>query len=413
MALNGETTKPLLDTSTLFQKDVDHFFSVIKFAKWDNLCGPKVLKVWRSEISTELVHDSDSLIYISNHILNGEVWRLTTEESIELKFYIFPKFNLITLSAIFLQMSDVYSLSFLFPLSQLSLYTPLHSTFCDIIRDRFAINPIGNRVTGMYQLLLHIMPEFIRIRYHYVPLSMEDTLLNRKLSSDKFLHRCCGSHLLTGGRTVVCGKNTRHVRSMLHTLSYFMLDEDRPLTHLFSGEHLDYHSYYYLQAFSNIDTCKEQIVRHSKERVTLIDLDSNYVYVFQAGRIGKNNKAPEAFIKVRKRAILIKDFFLELDFLPNIVAIRELYIRDFIRVLMKKAFALLSFEGYLREFESPGDHDPGLLFSQLKQDLLLERDEDLGIVLSFAHRISPVRTNKMLRDFIMISASQVEIKSIL
>ena len=399
---------------SIFAKDLDHFLSIIKFAKWDNLCGPKVIKVWRSEVApVESVHDSDSLVYISNHILNGEVWRLTQEEWIELKLYIFPKFNLITLSAIFLMMSDVYSLSFLFPLSELAHYSPLHSTFCQIIRERFASMPAENKLTGIDQLLLDIIPEFLIIRYQSVPLSLSESLFSRKLPIDKFLHFCCSSHLLTAGRTVVCGKSTRHVRAMLHTLSYFLLDEDRPLTHLFSGEELEYRPYLYLQAFSNLETGREQIVRHSKERVTLIDMDNTCVYVFQANRVGKNNKISEAFVKVRARAKLIKDFFLEMDLLPSIQAVRELYIRDFLRLLMKKSFALLTFDDILREFESPGDYDPGLLFSQLRQDLLLDKEEDLGIIISFAHRISPARTKKMLRDFIMISASQVEIKSIL
>ena len=405
-------TKETTNTTFLFGKYFNNFLILIKFAKWDNLCGPKVNKVWRSE-STESVQDLDSLVYISNHILNGEVWRLTDEDWIELKFYIFPKFNLLTLSAIFLNTSDVYSLSFLFPFSQLSLYTPLHSTFCYIIKEKFSTTS-ENTVTGIDQLLQDIVPEFLRIRYQSIHLNLEDSLLNRKLTPDKFLHTCCSSHLLTGGRTVVCGKNTRHVCSMLHTLSYFMLDEDRPLTHLYSGEDLAYKPYYYLQGFSNADTGREQIIRYSKERVTIIDLDNTCVHLFQASRIGKSGKVPaEAFIRTRIRAKLIKDFFLDLDLLPNIAAVREQYIRDFLRLLMKKAFALLCFEDILKEFEFAGDYDPGLLFSQLKQDLLLEQEEDLGIVLSFAHRLSPARTNKMVQDFIMISASQVEIKSIL
>ena len=405
-------TKKTANTSFMFENSLNNFLTLIKFAKWDNLCGPKVIKVWRSEAS-ESVHDSDSLVYISNHILNGEVWRLTEDEWIELKFYIFPKFNLLTLSAIFLNTSDVYSLSFLFPFSQLSLYTPLHSTFCDIIKENFSTT-IENEVTGIDQMLQDIVPEFLRIRYQSIPLNHEDTLLNRKLTSDKFLHNCCSSHLLTGGRTVVCGRNTRHVCSMLHTLSYFMLDEDRPLTHLYTGEDFTYKPYYYLQGFSNAEIGREQIIRYSKERVTIIDLDNTCVHLFQASRIGKNGKVPvEAFIKTRTRAKLIKDFFFDLDLLPNIVAVRELYIREFLRLLMKKAFSLLSYEDILKEFEFPGDYDPGLLLSQLKQDLLLEREEDLGIVLSFAHRLSPTRTKKMLQEFIMISASQVEIKSIL
>lgn len=407
-----EDPKKTVNTSFLFEEYLSNFLTLIKFAKWDNLCGPKVIKVWRSE-SSESVQDSDSLVYISNHILNGEVWRLTDKDWIELKFYIFPKFNLLTLSAIFLNTSDVYSISFLFPFSQLSLYTRLHSTFCDIIKEKFSTTT-EDKVTGIDQLLHDIVPEFLRIRFQSIPLNLEDILLNRKLTSDKFLHNCCSSHLLTGGRTVVCGSNTRHVRSMLHTLSYFMLDEDRPLTHLYSGEDFAYKPYYYLQGFSNADTGREQIIRYSKERVTIIDLDNICVHLFQASRIGKNGKVPaEAFIKTRTRAKLIKDFFLDFDLLPNIAAVRELYIRDFLRLLMKKAFALVCFEDIIRELEFPGDHDPGLLFSQLKQDLLLEREEDLGIVLSFAHRLSPTRTKKMLQDFIMISASQVEIKSIL
>ena len=414
MANDSGADKHSSGLDAIFEKDINHFLSIIKFAKWDNLCGPKVIKVWRPEVSpVGSLHNSDNLVYISNHILNGEVWRLTQEEWIELKLYIFPKFSLIALSVIFLMMSDVYSLSFLFPLSELPRYSPLHSTFCHIIREKFSSTSAENKLTGIDLLLVDIIPEFLRIRYRSVPLSLSESFFTRKLSMDKFLHFCCTSHLLTAGRTVVCGKSMRQVRYMLHTLSYFLLDEDRPLTYLFSGEELDYRPYFYLQALSNMETAREQIARHSKERVTLVDLENTCVYVFQANRVGRNNKATEAFVKVRNRAKLIKDFFLEIDLLPSIQAVRELYIRNFLRLLMKKSSALLSFDDILREFESPGDYDPGLLFSQLKQDLLLEREEDLGIVISFANRISPTRTNKMLRDFIMISASQVEIKSIL
>lgn len=395
---------------SLLEADVCQFIAMIKYAKWDNLCGPKIIKVWDSQTSQI---DLDCLVYVSNHILNGEVWRLTQEESFELKLYIFSGIELITLSAIFLMVGDVYSLSFLFPISHMQYYVPLHCTFCKILRDSFSSNSSSDKIYDIDKILINVIPEFINIRYNSVNLSINESLLTKRISLDRFLQTCLSSHLQTGTYSVVCGKNARHLRSMIQTLSFFMLDEDRCLTQTYSGKDIDFRPYLLLQAYSNLETAKEQLLRFGKQRVTLIDLDNNCVQVFQANLTGKIVKTPEAFVKVRGRAKLIKDLCNDIDIFPNIPIVKELYVRDFLRLLMKKALALLSLENILREFESKSDYDPGLLFSQLKQDLLLDRDEDLGIILAIAHRICPSKTGKMLNDFVMISASQVEIKSIL
>jgi len=105
------------------------FFSIIILAYWDNVMGPMIAKIW---IGNDKVEASEETVaYISNHTLSGELCRQTEKQTVDPKLCILPVLGYLFNAFIFNGHSKmgptITSLSFVMPHEDLSKFLMLQN----------------------------------------------------------------------------------------------------------------------------------------------------------------------------------------------------------------------------------------------------------------------------------------------
>jgi len=145
---------------TRFEVCEDFYFSAIAFTIWDNIYGPRVMKIWKNEKQDEitgkkLVPD-DTLKAVANYTLTGEACRNGKLDGVETKFYCLSDKDIIATAFLFTvnygNRSDLFSLLFVLPYSELSEWLSRHILLCEKMKAILTNNLIPH-VTQLYTMV--------------------------------------------------------------------------------------------------------------------------------------------------------------------------------------------------------------------------------------------------------------------
>lgn len=104
-----------------------NMFSIIILAHWDNVMGPMVSKIWKGNDKVEA--SKETVNYISNHTLSGELCRQTEKQTVDPKLCILPDLGYLFNAFIFTGNSKmgptITSLSFVMAHEDLSKFLML------------------------------------------------------------------------------------------------------------------------------------------------------------------------------------------------------------------------------------------------------------------------------------------------
>ena len=104
-------------------------FSMIILAHWDNVMGPMISKIWIGNDKVEAT--KETVNYISNHTLSGELCRQTEKQTVDPKLCILPDLGYLFNAFIFTGHSKmgptITSLSFVLAYDDLSKFLMLQT----------------------------------------------------------------------------------------------------------------------------------------------------------------------------------------------------------------------------------------------------------------------------------------------
>ena len=145
---------------TRFEVHDDFYFAAIAFTILDNIYGPRVMRIWKNEKQDEkagkkLVPD-ETLKAVANYTLTGEACRSGKLGGVETKFYCLSDKDIIATAFLFTvnygNRSDLFSLLFVLPYSELSEWLSRHILLCDKMKAILTNNLIPH-VTQLYTLV--------------------------------------------------------------------------------------------------------------------------------------------------------------------------------------------------------------------------------------------------------------------
>lgn len=234
---------------------------------------------------------------------------------------------------------------------------------------------------------------------------------------DRFLRRVITSHLQTFGSTLVVGKALDKVNLMVNTLALLLSSEERQRSR-YAVETLSNDSDLY-----DSDLFVQGLLKSSKESFslpvkgiitsslpsTLVDMDTGEVK--QTCPFNEHTVIRREFIDIElallleeaedvpvfpalglfhnsdEIALLVQTLMLDLNLLPYVCGVREGFIDNFLRLLDRKALALIK---YLEAKSSCGTVPLDYVAKrQLRQDLQLGTEADYSIVLTRAEKLHP------------------------
>ena len=124
---------------TQFEREEDFYFSAIVFTIWDNIYGPRVMKIWQNQAAGREPISYEALSAVATYTLTGEACRNGKLEAVETKLYCLSDKGIIATAFLFTvyhgKRSDLFSLLFVLPYSELSEWLCRHILLCDKMKD--------------------------------------------------------------------------------------------------------------------------------------------------------------------------------------------------------------------------------------------------------------------------------------
>ena len=145
---------------TQFKKEDDFYFSAIVFTIWDNIYGPRVMRIWNNQADNREAIKHESLTALATYTLTGEACRNGKLDGVETKLYCLSDKDIIATAFLFTvyhgKRSDLFSLLFVLPYSELSEWLSRHVLLCDKMKDILNSNLIPHISTLYSQVCLLI-----------------------------------------------------------------------------------------------------------------------------------------------------------------------------------------------------------------------------------------------------------------
>ncbi|XP_014672148.1 PREDICTED: protein C9orf72-like [Priapulus caudatus] len=241
-----------------------------------------------------------------------------------------------------------------------------------------------------------------------------DTLLGAGENIEvQFIAKAIASHMQTFGCTVVIGQNAQTVNEMINTLGIFLLPEERQCSRYVLEDSLwPYHPSLFLQGLlmerqgeTNISA---RDVLCSRYPTTVVDVTTSEVRqspplhehvhrrcdalaqeihcIWTGKREDELYPTVGVFQPVDYPDTLVQNFLYELFQLSGSNGVRETYIQNFIRLLSRKALALIK---YVETHTNFGRDPLKTSMRKLKHDLDLGQEGDFRIVLAQAEKLKP------------------------
>ncbi|KAI8081719.1 C9orf72-like protein family-domain-containing protein [Halteromyces radiatus] len=389
-------SKPNRNTTsdTLAQLFDSSFFSAILLVQWSNVVGPKVSKAWSAEPM-----EPSLLTTIARQVLNGEMGR--TLSDIEPKWLILHQQALVCTAFLFQDPSSLSlcSLVMVVPVRYLRNFSKYFKVLSqrvprqliDVLvrlRKLYRRLNISWSITLDYFANVHLIPfvqsvmdlESVSLPTEWLKIS--HTLLARDtkpIINADFLAQIITSHLQTYGSTLLIGKNLTFMNTVINTLALFLSSEEKSRSS-HARKHHKYMPDLYLQGLllQDMEDMKirlETALLKSPVPTTLVDLnklqvkqtllqpgyrqlmyqchdvflnrleDDLYMYTTTGGNIKSHTessqKRPLTLQPTKDIAPMIQSLLDETFQLPT--RMREAYIRQWRRGLIKQATALVKF----------------------------------------------------------------------
>jgi len=157
---------------TRFEVCDDFYFSAIAFTIWDNIYGPRIMKIWKNENQDKLTGvPDDTLKAVANYTLTGEACRNGKLDGVETKFYCLSDKDIIATAFLFTvnygSRSDLFSLLFVLPYSELSEWLSRHILLCEKMKAILTNNFIPH-VTQLYTMVCHICVDYQCVLFLFI-----------------------------------------------------------------------------------------------------------------------------------------------------------------------------------------------------------------------------------------------------
>lgn len=406
-------------------------FVAIVLCYWDNVLGPRLQHVWRAADGDAASQES-SVRYVVGRTLHGELLRDAPENVVDTKLFVLKDHSIVCHSFIFCGHDkcgpNISGLSLILPFSELKSYLPL----VELVEERVKILIAKLRVLQAKDLVSSLssfgnyVPRFIKtitsLRTAGIPDSVPISetafsLGKANLFDNIFLMRVITCHLQTFGSTLVVGKALDKVNLMVNTLALLLpLEERRRSRYAVEALKTDldlYDSDLFVQGL--LKTSKEPFSLPVKGIITsslpstLVDLDTSdvkqthpfnehvlirkeFIDIELALLLEEVQDAPMfpalgLFHNSEEVGLLVQTFIHDLSLLPCICGVREGFIDNFLRLLDRKALALIKYVEAKSSFGTVSlDHTAK---RQLRQDLQLATEADYSIILARAEKLHP------------------------
>ena len=145
---------------TQFESEDDIYFSAIVFTIWDNIYGPRVVKMWQNQATGRETTSYEVLHAVATYTLTGEACRNGKLDGVETKLYCLSDKGIIATAFLFTvyhgKRSDLFSLLFVLPYSELSEWLCRHVLLCDKMKDILNSNLIPHISTLYSQVCLSL-----------------------------------------------------------------------------------------------------------------------------------------------------------------------------------------------------------------------------------------------------------------
>lgn len=391
--------------------------------------GPMVSKIWEGNDKVAVCHETVN--YVSNHTLSGELCRQTDKQAVDPKLCILPDLGYLFNAFIFNGHSKmgptITSLSFIMAYEDLPKFM-LMQNFIEkqvkllILKYRvFQQKDVGSAIRCIAPYLKKLVKTIDSLQDLNIPpeICISKTVFGESeeaatslLLDSRFLMRALTSHLQTCGCTIVVGESYHKVNLMIHTLSIFLHKNECFCSRVASEENSEHFAQdLWLQGIvGDIDVkigSKDVLLNTSP--VTLIDVDEKtvkqtiYANVHAVKR--RDNLKTEASMllcgaelsdyPIRELftedfgdiSMLVQRFITQLFSIPNNCSIRRNHIENFKQILQRKAAVFLEYV----EHKSNNGHNilnQGHL-QRLKQDLALSCESDFRVILATAEKLRP------------------------
>uniref|UniRef100_A0A8C6PX39 C9orf72-SMCR8 complex subunit n=1 Tax=Nothobranchius furzeri TaxID=105023 RepID=A0A8C6PX39_NOTFU len=281
---------------------------------------------------------------------------------------------------------------------------------------------------GQGEVIVPIMELLASMKSHSVPedIDIKDTVLNDDDIGDSchedFLHKAVSSHLQTCGCSIVVGSNPEKVNKIVRTLCLFLTPAERKSSRLCrSGSSFKYDTGLFVQGLLKDSTGSFVLpfrqVLYSPYPTTHIDVDINTVkqmppcheHTYNQRRYMRSELSAlwktdseedipldtiihtdetftpdlNVFQDVMHKDTLVKSFIDEVFMLKPGLSLRSAYLAQFLLLLHRKALTLLKYI----EDETQKGKKPFRSLRNLKSDLDLMKEGDLGIIMAFAEKL--------------------------
>lgn len=393
---------------------------------WDNILGPRVRHIWKTDNKERL--NTELLSHITSQVLSSEICRDLHKCDIDFKFYNLPQKNVIVPAFVFSAKGEngqsVHTLFLVLSQSDLEFYLDIHDVLANCmtrLAGKLRILLEKNTFNDSLDVFSKCLFKCLRHLSHIHTASLENNVKfhdtafcpDHVLEKD-FLTRCVASHLMTFGRSLVLGETAERINLLLFTLSMFNSASERrcSLPLCVKNPQTSYHHDLYLQGLIKSKHRPElpmtEIVA-SQYPTTIIDLSSRVVrqtqcyseHVLHRYETIKNELICLQYGHFEDLEVLDQDLtsvsaypetmvqklVKEIFELPGMCSIRENYIVHFMRLLNKKAQCLIEWTR-AESLEWSTSIKPQTL-KKIRQDLKLNAEGDFRIVLSAAEKLKP------------------------
>ncbi|CAO0793792.1 unnamed protein product [Mucor circinelloides] len=431
----GSSTASLAEVK-LFEQS---FFSAAMLIQWSNLVGPKVEKMWSVEPLEEKLQ-----MMIGRQVLNGEMGR--TLKGVEPKWIVLHRQAIICTAFLFHDptLESLCALVLVVPVRYLRNFSQYFRVLCDRIpiqlvepvvqlRKVYKRHAVPWSVALNYFKVNHLMP-FVQSVMDLESVSLpidcvktSHTILDhesRQMLESPFIAKVITSHLQTFGSTLLVGNTLTSMNMVINTLALFLSLEERSRSS-HARKHHHYMSDLYLQGLliqdvEEMETKVEIAVLDSTVPTTLVDmtrlivrktplfnsyhqlksqyhaavsskLEDNFAAFVNDNNATVNNmndwnKRQSVFERTDCIAPMVQTLLDETRRIPT--RMREAYLRQWRRSLIKRALAMIKFvqDETPVVLCQPSDND---LATRIMNALALYHMSDFTIVLTQAEKLRP------------------------
>ncbi|KAL9557107.1 hypothetical protein MBANPS3_001564 [Mucor bainieri] len=431
----GSSTASLAELK-LFEQS---FFSAAMLIQWSNLVGPKVEKMWSVEPLEEKLQ-----MMIGRQVLNGEMGR--TLKGVEPKWIVLHRQAIICTAFLFNDptLESLCALVLVVPVRYLRNFSQYFQVLCDripiqLVEPLVQLRKVYKRHATPWSTALsyfkvnHLMP-FVQSVMDLESVSLpidcvktSHTILDhesRQMLESPFIAKVITSHLQTFGSTLLVGNTLTSMNMVINTLALFLSLEERS-----RSSHARKHHHYmpdlYLQGLliqdvEGMETKVEIAVLDSTVPTTLVDmtrlivrktplftsyhqlksqyhtavaskLEDNFANFVNDNNATVNNmndwnKRQSVFERTDCIAPMVQTLLDETRRIPT--RMREAYLRQWRRSLIKRALAMIKFvqDETPVILCQPSDND---LATRIMNALALYHMSDFTIVLTQAEKLRP------------------------